>query len=133
LLSMNAPPELADMHQSVDGWLAAMVGSCDVVVQHTGPLGMAQLDQVREELRRAARRAERFNAERAAIAGESPEETAGGRGRGKLKIAAAVGIVLLLLLGGYVGLGIGQSGAATATSTPGPGAAAGVTRRVYPQ
>jgi hypothetical protein len=138
LATLRPPPELTDMHRSVDGWLAAMIGSCDAIVQHAGPLGPEQLDRVRERLRRAAKEAERFNTERRALAGEPAARLPTFRLRPKT-IAAIAGA---LLLGSVAYVGLGGPGSTTVTdmigltgrSTAGRGAlGAGVERRVFPQ
>jgi hypothetical protein len=112
-----------------------MVGSCDAVVQHPGPLGREQLEQVREKLRGAARQAERFNAERRTVAGLPAEDEPTGRRRGRVRIATAVVCgALLLLLVGYFGVAARGSSDPAGTATPTaalPGA--GVERRVFPQ
>ena len=106
LSALTVPDSYQDMHGSIEGWLKSLELSCQIVVRQTGALTPETLARVREALHEAASDADRFNAQRAAIAA-IVKETAQPSGpkprvianKKELRVLAIAGIVMLLLLG----------------------------------
>ncbi len=68
LSRLSIPDGYDEMHGAIDGWLRSLQISCHIVVKIVGTLNPEILTQVRDALHNAALDADRFNAERAAIA-----------------------------------------------------------------
>jgi hypothetical protein len=123
LSALTSPPSYQDMHDSIEGWLKSLELSCQIVVRQTGSLTPETLARVREALHEAATDADRFNAQRAAIAavvketaqptGSKPRVIANKK---ELRVLAIAGGVMLLLLG--LGAWISTSLLAEPIATP---------------
>jgi hypothetical protein len=136
LTALTSPPNYEDMHDSIEGWLKSLELSCQIVVRQTGALTPETLARVREALHEAATDADRFNAQRAAIAAVV-KETAQPSGpkprvianKKELRVLAIAGGVMLLLLGlgAWVSTSLLSEPVATPTIVGGSPAAATAT------
>jgi hypothetical protein len=140
LSAMTVPDSYQDMHGSIEGWLKSLELSCQIVVRQTGVLTPETLARVREALQEAANDADRFNAQRAAIAAVV-KETAQPTGpkpriianKKEMRVLAIAGAAMLLLLGigAWVSTTLLASPEATVTIVGGSPAAATATALAF--
>ena len=139
LASIPVPTGFEDMHRSIDGWLKALVESCEAVFRSRPPLANETLARARQSVYQAGLEADTFNRQRQTVV-ESLSEgpaPAGARPRfiANSKELRALGIALVLAL---AMVGGGVYGMMKLTATPASAAAARATiptpdRRIYPQ
>jgi hypothetical protein len=144
IAQLPVPPGYEPMQQAVDGWLQALLASCEVIVRASPPIGRATLDRAQAILREAATKADRFNQQRTAAVQALTDAQMPVPARAKRIVASKkemraliVSLVAALLLcgGAIFAVSSVSSGPPARTPTPvRPGQpGSGIDRRVFPQ
>lgn len=148
LSKIDVPPDYQTMHATIESWLRHLEHSCQIVAHTRGALTPEMIARVRDVLHTAAADADRFNAERAAIAAVAVEVARPSEARPRViarpreirAMIIAVVVLLVVLLAGGVGSGALPSSApptattvsaANATATAQALVAAGAQRKIF--
>lgn len=145
IAQLPVPPGYEPMHQAVDGWLQALLASCEVVVRASPPISRATLDRAQAILREAATKADRFNQQRTVAVQALTDAQMPVPARAKRVVASKKEmralivslLAALLLCGGAIFAVNSLSNTPPPTRTPTPARpgqpGSGVERRVFPQ
>ena len=79
IMHLPVPPGYEPMQQAVDGWLQALLASCEALVRSHPPLTRQTLERVQAILHEAAGKADKFNNQRAVAVQNLVEAQSSGR------------------------------------------------------